>query len=166
MKQNDLEDAIKQAWERWHGPVHQDEGDGFTPSVSPVFRQGFKDGFALAEQKMREALRGHKSSQLWGEHGLIAATMRCVDALQRKEEEKKTEGMHRFTEEEKEALKHALMPSNETELSKTWDTSAGIMAIASNSLRATKKHWPCCGDSLDRRRISNERTKNWREDVA
>jgi hypothetical protein len=105
----ELEDAIKEAWERWHGPVRQDEGDGFTPSVSPVFRQGFKDGFALAEQKMREALRGHKSSELWGEHGLIAAVMRCVDAVQRKEEEGKTEGVHHFTEEEKECLRHALM---------------------------------------------------------
>jgi hypothetical protein len=86
MNQNELEDAIKQAWERWHGPVHQDEGNGFVPSISPTFRQGFQDGFAFAEQKMREALRGHKLSELWGDHGLIAATMRCCEEVQRKEE--------------------------------------------------------------------------------
>ena len=33
------------------------------------------------EDKMRVQLRGHPDSELWGEAGLIAATMRCVDAL-------------------------------------------------------------------------------------
>ncbi len=33
------------------------------------------------ESKLRIALRGHPDSQLWGDAGLIAATMRCVDAL-------------------------------------------------------------------------------------
>ena len=30
---------------------------------------------------MRVELGGHPDSELWGEAGLIAATMRCVDAL-------------------------------------------------------------------------------------
>jgi hypothetical protein len=33
------------------------------------------------EKKLRIELRGHPDSELWGEAGLIAATMRCVDAL-------------------------------------------------------------------------------------
>ena len=33
------------------------------------------------EDKMRVELGGHPNSGLWGEAGLIAATMRCVDAL-------------------------------------------------------------------------------------
>lgn len=33
------------------------------------------------EDKMRVELSGYPDSELWGEAGLIAATMRCVDAL-------------------------------------------------------------------------------------
>jgi hypothetical protein len=73
----DIEAAINQAW----------EDSGFSGPVSLVFRHGFKEGFAFAEEKLREALGGHKSSELWGESGLIAATMRCVEELQRKEQE-------------------------------------------------------------------------------
>ena len=36
---------------------------------------------AGVEDKMRVELGGHPDSELWGEAGLIAATMRCVDAL-------------------------------------------------------------------------------------
>lgn len=36
---------------------------------------------AGVEDKMRVELRGHPDSKLWGDAGLIAATMRCVDAL-------------------------------------------------------------------------------------
>ncbi len=31
--------------------------------------------------EVRRALMGHRSSDLWGDNGLIAATMRCVSAL-------------------------------------------------------------------------------------
>ena len=33
------------------------------------------------ENKMRGELGGHPDSELWGDAGLIAATMRCVDAI-------------------------------------------------------------------------------------
>jgi hypothetical protein len=71
-------DAIQQAWNDYHGPIHTDEGDGYVPSMPPTFMRGFVDGFQHAERRMREALHGHTDSELWGEHGLIAATMRCV----------------------------------------------------------------------------------------
>lgn len=44
--------------------------------------RGFVDGFQHAEKLMRKALRGHDCSELWGDHGLIAATMRCVEAAE------------------------------------------------------------------------------------
>lgn len=34
------------------------------------------------EEQLRIALGGHPDSELWGKHGLIAATMRCVEAVQ------------------------------------------------------------------------------------
>ena len=33
------------------------------------------------EEQLRIALDGHPESELWGENGLIAATMRCVNAI-------------------------------------------------------------------------------------
>lgn len=67
-------DAMQQA--------HAKGGDDFVPAIPPTFMRGFMDGFQHAEKMMRRALRGHPDSQLWGDHGLIAATMRCVDAVQ------------------------------------------------------------------------------------
>ena len=40
-----------------------------------------KKNSSKIEDKLRVDLRGHPDSELWGEAGLIAATMRCVDAL-------------------------------------------------------------------------------------
>lgn len=36
--------------------------------------------------ELRKALQGHPLSELWGDVGLLAATMRCVEALDRIEE--------------------------------------------------------------------------------
>jgi hypothetical protein len=44
-------------------------------------RDEARDALAEIEDKMRIELRGHPDSELWGDAGLIAATMRCVDAL-------------------------------------------------------------------------------------
>jgi len=41
--------------------------------------------YVIADE-IRRALRGHTDSELLGENGLIAATMRCVDAVDRIEE--------------------------------------------------------------------------------
>ena len=41
----------------------------------------FRDQRDGMEEKLRIELRGHPNSKLWGDAGLIAATMRCVDAL-------------------------------------------------------------------------------------
>jgi hypothetical protein len=50
--------------------------------MPPTFMRGFVDGFQHAEKLMRQALNGHPDSELWGENGLISATMRCVEAVQ------------------------------------------------------------------------------------
>ena len=44
-----------------------------------------RDGF---EAKLRTELRGHPDSELWGDAGLIAATMRCVDAVEKLTEQR------------------------------------------------------------------------------
>ena len=44
-------------------------------------RDEAREQLAEIEDKMRVELGGHPNSKLWGEAGLIAATMRCVDAL-------------------------------------------------------------------------------------
>jgi len=40
------------------------------------------------EEKLRIELRGYPDSELWGDAGLIAATMRCVDALEEATEQR------------------------------------------------------------------------------
>ena len=37
----------------------------------------------VSANEIRHALKGHHCSELWGDDGLISATMRCVDALER-----------------------------------------------------------------------------------
>jgi hypothetical protein len=44
-------------------------------------RDEAREQLAEIEAKMRAELGGHPDSELWGDAGLIAATMRCVDAL-------------------------------------------------------------------------------------
>jgi hypothetical protein len=44
-------------------------------------RDEAREQLAEIEDKMRGELGGHPDSELWGDAGLIAATMRCVDAL-------------------------------------------------------------------------------------
>ena len=54
------------------------------------------------EAKLRIELRGHPDSELWGEAGLIAATMRCVDA-----HEEATEQRDRLAEALRKAISWA-----------------------------------------------------------
>ena len=42
----------------------------------------FDAGFSACEARVRKELGGHECSELWGADGLIAATMRCVAAVQ------------------------------------------------------------------------------------
>jgi hypothetical protein len=44
-------------------------------------RDEARETLAGIENKMRVELGGHPDSELWGEAGLIAATMRCVNVV-------------------------------------------------------------------------------------
>lgn len=46
---------------------------------------GFERGWMACEEKVKLALGGHKNSELWGECGLLAATMRLVNSVQDKD---------------------------------------------------------------------------------
>jgi hypothetical protein len=61
------------------------------------------------ESKLCIALRGHPDSELWGDAGLIAATMRCVDAL-----DKVTEQRDRLAEALRELCIALLTPRTST----------------------------------------------------
>ena len=70
----------------WHDGFHINKGDeakGLCDLLNNLERELAEARGELAgiENKMRVELGGHPDSELWGEAGLIAATMRCVDAL-------------------------------------------------------------------------------------
>lgn len=67
----------------WHAYTGCKDAKNTPP---PIFTKAFLEGFKDAEIRMRKALKGHSHSELWGDHGLIAATMRCVEALAEKED--------------------------------------------------------------------------------
>jgi len=64
------------------------------------------------EKNIRIELRGHPDSQLWGEAGLIAATMRCVDALDTVTEQR-DEWKEKYIQQNKD-LGHELRDPNGT----------------------------------------------------
>ena len=70
----------------WHDGFHihtGEEAKGLCDLLNNLERERDEARGQLAgiEEKMRVELGGHPDSELWGEAGLIAATMRCVDAL-------------------------------------------------------------------------------------
>lgn len=75
-------------WLQWHGSgTPEDAGSvseiDVTWSRDKVFDH---DVEYVHADEIRRALMGHRCSELWGYTGLIAATMRCVDALDRIED--------------------------------------------------------------------------------
>ena len=56
------------------------------PDVKDAFEAGRQAGFAQCEDEVRMALNGHRDSELWGDHGLLAANMRCVEAVSKIED--------------------------------------------------------------------------------
>jgi len=57
---------------------HTCKGTGGKPPSKYTEPHGSKERI---EEHLRIALDGHRESELWGEHGLLAATMRCVEAI-------------------------------------------------------------------------------------
>jgi hypothetical protein len=74
------------------------------------------------EAKLRIELRGHPDSELWGDAGLIAATMRCVDALdeateQRDEARRLAERYRNLSCDTLEKAEETLLPWENAEVS-------------------------------------------------
>lgn len=70
-------------WLQWHGDGDpEDEGAVYEKEVT-WSREKIFDGDVeyVHAGEIRRALGGHSCSLLWGETGLLAATMRCVEAV-------------------------------------------------------------------------------------
>jgi hypothetical protein len=74
------------------------------------------------EDQLRIALDGHSDSQLWGENGLLAATMRCVYGYEK-------------LERERDEARKALFEISEMDYDEgnIWDQAEKIQAIAHNA---------------------------------
>ena len=75
-------------WLQWDGSSDsRDPGEVNEGEVTWARDKVFDDDIEYVHAgEISRSLMGHKSSELWGDNGLIAATMRCVDALDRIEE--------------------------------------------------------------------------------
>jgi len=70
-------------WLQWHGDgTPEDDGEVCESEVTWSREKIFDhDVEYVHADEIRRALMGHRRSELWGDKGLIAATMRCVDAI-------------------------------------------------------------------------------------
>lgn len=70
-------------WLQWHGDgTPEDIGEVCESEVTWCREKIFdQDVEYVHADEIRRALMGHRRSELWGDNGLIAATMRCVDAI-------------------------------------------------------------------------------------
>jgi hypothetical protein len=70
-------------WLQWYGDgTPEDDGEICESEVTWSREKIFDhDVEYVHADEIRRALMGHRRSELWGDKGLIAATMRCVDAL-------------------------------------------------------------------------------------
>ena len=70
-------------WLQWHGDgTPEDDGEVCEIEVTWSREKIFDhDVEYVHADEIRRALMGHRHSELWGGKGLIAATMRCVDAI-------------------------------------------------------------------------------------
>jgi hypothetical protein len=70
-------------WLQWYGDgTPEDDGEVCESEVTWCRDKIFDaDVEYVCADEIRRALRGHRRSELWGNNGLIAATMRCVTAI-------------------------------------------------------------------------------------
>ena len=86
------------------------------------------------EDKLRVDLRGHPDSELWGEAGLIAATMRCVDAL-----DTVTEQRDRLAEAVERIANNNIQDTQQTDYAYELGRMEGIAKEALQSLNQPTK---------------------------
>ena len=70
-------------WLQWHGDGDPEDDGEVCESEVTWSREKIFDGDVeyVHADEIRRALMGHRCSELWGDKGLIAATMRCVQAV-------------------------------------------------------------------------------------
>ena len=47
-------DLIQQAWEKYHGPIIDEGGEEYIPTMPPAFMRGFVDGYE-AGKRLRQS---------------------------------------------------------------------------------------------------------------
>ena len=70
-------------WLQWHGDGAPEDASEVCESEVTWSREKIFDHDVeyVHADEIRRVLMGHRRSELWGDKGLIAATMRCVDAI-------------------------------------------------------------------------------------
>ena len=70
-------------WLQWYGDGDPDDGEPeSTENITWCADKIFPEDIEYVHAgEIRRALMGHRLSELWGDNGLIAATMRCVEAV-------------------------------------------------------------------------------------
>jgi len=70
-------------WLQWHGDGDPEDDDEVCESEVTWSREKIFDGDVeyVHAGEIRRALGGHQCSMLWSDTGLIAANMRCVEAV-------------------------------------------------------------------------------------
>jgi len=70
-------------WLQWHGDGTSEDASEACKSEVTWSREKIFDHDVeyVHAGEIRRALGGHQCSMMWGDKGLIAATMRCVDAI-------------------------------------------------------------------------------------
>ena len=101
-----------------------------------------RDGF---EAKLRIELRGHSDSELWGDAGLIAATMRCVDAHDEAIEQR-DEWKAKYIQQNKD-LGCEMMDPNGT----IWDHAKKVQSELSAMTEQRDRLWECIAELEDDR---------------
>jgi len=80
-------------WLQWNGDGAPDDDDEVAEfEVTWCREKVFEhDVEYVHADELRRALMGHRRSDLWGDNGLVAATMRCVEAVEKIEDMVTTE---------------------------------------------------------------------------
>jgi hypothetical protein len=52
---------IRKAWKEYHGPIVEEDGERYIPTLPPIYRRGYLDGYAAAQV---ENAAGRKKSSV------------------------------------------------------------------------------------------------------
>lgn len=52
--------VIQAAWEEYHGPIIEEDGERYIPAMPPTFMRGFVDGYQHAERVLGQKKKSRK----------------------------------------------------------------------------------------------------------